>query len=89
MGLPQSVLLERVPGSWPTPPTHFYTNKYTYAFQELVNTYGMPRYREINPALFAAATFPFLFGVMYGDIGHGTLLALASFCLVLTEGHAG
>ena len=37
--------------------------------QSIVNTYGVPRYREANPALFTAVTFPFLFGVMYGDIG--------------------
>jgi V-type H+-transporting ATPase subunit a len=87
VGLPhQSALLESVPGNWPTPPTHYYTNKYTYAFQELVNTYGMPRYREINPALFAAATFPFLFGVMYGDIGHGFCLTMGALYLVFTEG---
>jgi V-type H+-transporting ATPase subunit a len=29
-----------------------------------VDTYGVPRYREANPALFTAATFPFLFAVM-------------------------
>jgi V-type H+-transporting ATPase subunit a len=38
--------------------------------------------------LFTAATFPFLFGVMYGDIGHGGLLALAGLYLILTESRA-
>jgi len=85
LNLPQNSLLERVSGAWPTPPTHFKTNKFTFAYQEFVNTYGMPRYREINPALFTAATFPFLFGVMYGDIGHATVLSIAAFYLVLTE----
>ena len=50
-----------------------------YSFQLLVNTYGVPCYREINPALFSLITFPFFFGVMFGDIGHGILLLLASF----------
>jgi V-type H+-transporting ATPase subunit a len=45
------------------PPT-LCTNKFTYGYQEFVNTY--PRYREANPALFSPPTFPFLFGVMYG-----------------------
>lgn len=39
-----------------------------------MNTYGMPRYREINPGLFNIVLFPFLFGVMFGDIGHGFIV---------------
>ena len=74
MDLAMPSLLERVPQPWPQPPTHFETNAFTYAYQEFVNTYGVPRYREANPALFTAATFPFLFGVMYGDLGHGSCL---------------
>jgi V-type H+-transporting ATPase subunit a len=74
-----------VPLPWPTPPTYFETNKFTWAFQEFVDTYGVPRYREANPALFTAATFPFLFGVMYGDMGHGFCLFLGGLYLVLTE----
>ena len=78
-------LVQTVPQPWPTPPTHFVTNKFTYAYQEFVNTYGIPRYREANPALFTAATFPFLFGVMYGDVGHGTFLLLTGLFLVWNE----
>lgn len=88
MNLPPTAMMERVPEGWPTPPTHFNVNKFTWAFQEFVNTYGVPRYREINPALFTAATFPFLFGVMYGDIGHGSILAGAGLYLILTESRA-
>lgn len=85
LNLPTTSVIERVSDFWPTPPTHFRTNKFTDAYQEFVNTYGIPRYREINPALFTAATFPFLFGVMYGDIGHGSILALAGFIMIMTE----
>ena len=86
MNLAPTALLEKVYGEqWPTPPTHFITNKYTVAFQSFVNTYGVPRYKEINPALFTAATFPFLFGVMYGDIGHGSCIMLAGLYLIITE----
>ena len=72
-------------GPWPKAPTHFFTNKFTAVFQGLVDTYGVPRYREINPALFTAITFPFIFGVMYGDIGHGFILTLAGAFLLLKE----
>lgn len=85
MDMAMPSLVDHVPQPWPTPPTHFTTNKFTYGYQEFVNTYGIPRYREANPALFTAATFPFLFGVMYGDIGHGLFLFCAGIFLVVNE----
>lgn len=84
LNLPNTSMLEVVADHWATPPTHFNINKYTVAFQEFVNTYGVPRYKEVNPALFTAATFPFFFGVMYGDIGHGSCLLIGGIYLVLT-----
>lgn len=67
-------------------PTHFRINDFSWAFQEIVNTYGIPRYREINPGLFNIATFPFLFGVMFGDIGHGALVFIfGAFLCIFKE----
>jgi len=40
-------------------------------------------YKEVNPAVFAIVTFPFLFGVMFGDIGHGGLLLIAGILMCL------
>ena len=42
----------------------------------MVDTYGVPNYKEINPAVITAVTFPFLFGLMFGDVAHGALLLL-------------
>ena len=56
------------------PPTYFQVNDFTAPFQQIVETYGIPRYQEVNPGLFAIVCFSFLFGVMFGDIGHGGLL---------------
>jgi V-type H+-transporting ATPase subunit a len=64
------------------PPTFIKTNEFTFAFQEIVNTYGVPRYKEVNPAIFVMVTFPFLFGVMFGDIGHGFMLLVVGILLV-------
>ena len=68
------------------PPSYFRTNEFTNVFQMIVDTYGVPDYKEVNPAMFAIVTFPFLFGVMFGDIFHGFLLFLfGSFLTLFNE----
>lgn len=67
------------------PPTYFRTNKFTSVYQGLVDTYGIARYQEVNPGLFTIVTFPFLFGVMYGDFGHGIALTCFASYLIYNE----
>ncbi|KAL8250581.1 hypothetical protein R6Q59_034274 [Mikania micrantha] len=68
-----------------SPPTYFCTNKFTSAFQEIVNAYGVAKYQEANPGVYTIVTFPFLFAVMFGDWGHGICLFLATLFLILRE----
>eukprot|EP00010_Vexillifera_abyssalis_P005770 CAMPEP_0201552272 /NCGR_PEP_ID=MMETSP0173_2-20130828/14590_1 /ASSEMBLY_ACC=CAM_ASM_000268 /TAXON_ID=218659 /ORGANISM="Vexillifera sp., Strain DIVA3 564/2" /LENGTH=910 /DNA_ID=CAMNT_0047962725 /DNA_START=22 /DNA_END=2754 /DNA_ORIENTATION=+ len=72
-----------------TPPTYFETNKFSKSFQDIVDAYGVARYQEVNPAPFSIISFPFLFGVMFGDLGHGTLMLLFALFLVIKEKSLG
>ncbi len=52
-------------------------------FQILVETYGLPRYHELEPTLFVAISYVFMFGIMFGDAGHGALLAAGGLSALL------
>ena len=62
-------------------PTYIDVNEFTFPFQEIINQYGIPNYHEINPGYFTIITFPFLFGIMFGDMGHGLILLCITFYL--------
>ena len=67
------------------PPTLILVNDFTLIPQLIVDTFGIPRYKEVNPGYFTIITFPFLFGVMFGDIGHSLFLFCFAIYLLLNN----
>lgn len=47
-------------------------------FAELVRGYGVPCYGDFDPTLFFTLSFTAMFGMMFGDVGHGLLIALTA-----------
>lgn len=68
-----------------TPPTYQKTNRFTEGFQTIINAYGTAKYQEVNPGLPTIVTFPFLFAVMFGDLGHGFLMLCAASAMIYWE----
>ncbi|RLE51764.1 MAG: hypothetical protein DRJ33_05240, partial [Candidatus Methanomethylicota archaeon] len=46
-------------------------------FEMITVLFGYPSYTEINPTPILAITFPLIFGMMFGDLGHGAVLLIA------------
>ena len=68
-----------------TPPTYNKRNKFTEAFQTIVDAYGTAKYTEVNPGIYTIVTFPFLFAVMFGDFGHGIIMTCAAVAMIYFE----
>jgi V/A-type H+-transporting ATPase subunit I len=50
-------------------------------FAALVRGYGVPCYGDFDPTWFFTISFTAMFGMMFGDVGHGLLIALAALFL--------
>ena len=48
-------------------------------FQLLVTGFGFPRYREIQPTVLMAVSFLLMYGLMFGNVGQGAVLAISGF----------
>lgn len=62
-------------------PVRFEHGPFLKPFEFLVDSYGIPRYGTIDPTIFVAISFLTMFGAMFGDIGHGIVLAIAGLLL--------
>ncbi|MFK0110069.1 V-type ATPase 116kDa subunit family protein [Streptomyces sp. NPDC091217] len=51
------------------------------SFTPLVTTYGTPSYADLDPSWPAGLAYVVMFGIMFGDVGHGALLVLGALAL--------
>ncbi len=66
-----------------TPPILLSNPAIMKPFENLVKRYGLPSYYEIDPTAVIFVSFPLIFGMMYGDVGHGIVLLFLSIILLL------
>jgi vacuolar-type H+-ATPase subunit I/STV1 len=62
-------------------PTLLVNPRLVAVFESLTLMRGLPRYGEVDPTPILAFVFPFFFGIMFADVGHG--IALLAFGLYL------
>ena len=63
------------------PPVRLKNGWFTKPFSMFVEMYGLPNYNGYNPTTFVAITYTLIFGIMFGDLGQGILLALIGMFL--------
>jgi len=68
-------------GTGRQPPTLLPGRGATGAFQPLVDIYATVPYADVNPSVFAGLAYVVMFGMMFGDVGHGLLLVAAGLLL--------
>ena len=66
-------------------PTALKNPKIIKPFEFIVKTYGTPSHNEIDPTLFVAITYVLMFGMMFGDVGHGVVLIIAGAIIYFTK----
>lgn len=69
------------PGEWLEVPSAVRHPRWLRAFSRLVRNYGVPRYGEIDPTWLFMITYVAMYGIMFGDVGHGLIIACGGWLL--------
>ena len=56
------------------PPTKLKNPRFFKPFEMFIRMYGLPSSNELDPTVFVALTYTFIFGAMFGDVGQGLCL---------------
>ena len=78
---PAEVVYRRIPPVGSEPPTLLRRRGVGRSFSPLVETYATIPYDDIDPTLFAGLAYVAMFGMMFGDVGHGALLVAIALLL--------
>lgn len=83
------VVVSEEPDSLPdfTPPVKLKNPGIFRPFEPFVGMYGLPAYNEIDPTPLMAVTYSLLFGIMFGDLGQGAVLALIGWLMWKLRGN--
>ena len=55
-------------------PSYLLRPQWLQPFLNLVTNYGAPGYREFDPSWFFTLSYVLMFGLMFGDVGHGACI---------------
>lgn len=80
-----AALVELPRPRWVEPPTLLADSSGVSRFRALVDSYGSVRYADVDPTPFAVVAFVVMFGMMFGDVGHGLVLATLGLWLRRTR----
>ena len=50
--------------------------KFLSPFEMLVKNYAIPEYGTVDPTPIVAVAYLIMFGLMFGDVGHGAVIGL-------------
>ncbi|MEG0616026.1 MAG: V-type ATPase 116kDa subunit family protein [Oscillospiraceae bacterium] len=64
-----------------SPPVKLKNNRFVRPFEMYVTMYGLPSQGDIDPTWFVALTYSLFFGIMFGDLGQGIVVALVGYIL--------
>lgn len=67
------------------PPTKLKNPRFFKPFEMFIEMYGLPAANEMDPTMFVALTYTFIFGAMFGDLGQGAVLFIVGGLLYLKK----